>query len=353
LCFEKQTNRNNTVFGILKHAICLLPKRPEAYFLISRLCEREKKYTDGYTYAEIGLKISDSLKGIDDVEYPGEYGLLFEKAVCSWWWGKHHEARKLFSEISEKYVGELDELHQKSVESNLISLGSGPESISFVPYTKEKHNKLKFKFPGSETIDKNYSQTYQDMFILAALEGKKNGTFLEIGGYLPYRGNNTALLEENFGWTGTTIEIKKECCDEYSKFRKTKIICADALTVNYEKILSEIANKDGMVDYLQLDCEPPKITFEILLSIPFHKYTFGVITFEHDYYLDMSKSYRDKSRKFLKSQGYELVAGNISPTDIANFEDWWIHPDYVRSKTIEKLMCVDKNILKVEDYMLA
>lgn len=74
-----------------------------------------------------------------------------------------------------------------------------PESQAFTYFNKDKHSSLRFKFIGSELIEKNYSQVYQDMFILSMLNGKKNGTFLEIGGATPYHGNNTALLEEQFG----------------------------------------------------------------------------------------------------------------------------------------------------------
>ena len=46
------------------------------------------------------------------------------------------------------------------------------------------------------------------------------------------------------------------------------------------------------IDYLQLDCDPPVITYKILLKIPFDKVKFGVITYEHDHYNDITNSYR-------------------------------------------------------------
>ena len=39
-------------------------------------------------------------------------------------------------------------------------------------YSKDKYDLLKYKFPGSENIIENYSQTYQDMFVLTMLNGK-------------------------------------------------------------------------------------------------------------------------------------------------------------------------------------
>jgi tetratricopeptide (TPR) repeat protein len=353
-CFDKMGGRDNTTQGLLKHAICIMHDRPEAYFLLSRFCERRKRYIDGYLYAEMGLKNCNFFYvGVSKLDYPGKYGLLFEKAVCAWWWGKHEEARELLSYISEHYVGRLDDIHYKAVESNLIALGSGPEEISFRPYDMTMHDRLKYKFPDSQTIKKNYAQVYQDLFVLATLKGKRNGTFLEVGGYMPYRGNNTALLEEDFGWKGTTIEIRQDCCDEYAKARpNTKVICKNALNVNYFEELYSLADGGDKIDYLQLDCEPSRTTFEILLSIPFDKYKFAVITYEHDHYMDMSKSYRTKSRKYLESLGYVLVVGNVSPTDIATFEDWWVHPDLVDMERISGMISIDKPVNKIDDYML-
>ena len=31
-----------------------------------------------------------------NVEYFGKSGIIFEKAVCAWWWGKGDESRSLF-----------------------------------------------------------------------------------------------------------------------------------------------------------------------------------------------------------------------------------------------------------------
>ena len=41
---------------------------------------------------------------------------------------------------------------------------------------------LKYQFPGIDMIENNYSQAFQDMFVLTMLNGKRNGTYVEIGG---------------------------------------------------------------------------------------------------------------------------------------------------------------------------
>ena len=52
-------------------------------------------------------------------------------------------------------------------------------------YFKEDHDKLITKFTGSETIENNYSQAMQDMFVLTMLDGKKNGVYVEVGADQP------------------------------------------------------------------------------------------------------------------------------------------------------------------------
>ena len=49
ICFDKQGCRNFTVKGLLQHSLAILPKRPEAYFLLSRFYEREENYNHGHT----------------------------------------------------------------------------------------------------------------------------------------------------------------------------------------------------------------------------------------------------------------------------------------------------------------
>ena len=330
-CFKDQENRNYTVRGLYQHAINLLPKRPEAYFLYARFDEWHKMYTDGYTTANLGLTICDfDLEPLSNVDYPGKYGLIFEKAVCSYWWGKSQECRDLFQDLKNNY--ELDKLHYDMVASNLQNLGCWvPKSIK---YEKSRYKEFKYKFPGLENIERSNGQALQDMFILSVLNGKRNGTYLEIGAQEPIFQNNSAILEKDFKWKGVSVEILENLCKMFREQRSNPILCKDATTIDYEKLLNEYYTTKE-IDYLQLDCEPSKTTFEILTAIPFDQYKFAVITYEHDHYVDMTSTYRTKSRNYLKSWGYELVVTNVSQDDKTPFEDWWVHPDLVDKETIE------------------
>jgi len=350
-CYKSQGSRDGTEKVLLENALNLLPQRPEAYYFLSLLYERKTEWQNSYTYANLGLQQNDC-ESLDLPEFHGKYLLIFQKAVAAWWWGKGMESRKLFHSLVDNHWNEMDETHKKSVEDNVTRLGSGPESQAFHTYTKEEHSNLRFKFENSSTIERNYSQIYQDMFILSMLNGKKNGTFLEIGGADPFKGNNTALLEKTFGWTGVSIEYDEKFIQNYRNCRTAKLLHDNALTVDYDEILSTNFSSN-VIDYLQLDIEPARNTYECMLKIPFDKYKFAVITYEHDYYVDVTRSFREKSREFLRSKGYVLVANDLSPDGKSNFEDWWVHPDLVDESILSKMTSISDQTQHAKEYILS
>lgn len=186
-CYEKQGTRDGTAKSILQQALCLLPSRPEAYFLLSRFSERREWWQDCYIYADWGLRYSDfnSKPLITDVEYPGSYGLLFEKSVSGWWWGKDKESIQISldlynnSEVSHSYKKVLEEnLKKMGVEINSSTLNETPVNVS-------NSNKLSNLFdPSKHNTDKNdlgyLENFYDDLF-----KDLKDSpiTMLEIGVY--------------------------------------------------------------------------------------------------------------------------------------------------------------------------
>jgi len=337
----------------LKQAIALSPNRPEAYFILSQFYEYRQNWLDSYLYANLGLVSIEPKPFLSNIDYPGRYGLFFQKAAAAWWIGKAQESRQTYQFILDKYINDLPVQYRNLLQNNLSQLGSGPESQAFIRYNNKLHNRLKFKFNGSDSITENFSQTYQDIFILAVLNGKRNGTYLEIGSAKPYLGNNTALLEKSFDWTGVGIEYSEKYIQDYRNNRKNPVLHTDALSINYEQLLSKYFPAIYNIDYLQLDIEPSKHTFEALVSMPLEKYKFGVITYEHDYYVDITKSFRDKSRRYLLSHGYELVVNDISPNEDSAFEDWWVHPDLVDTNRLAEMKHVNLSETHyIERYML-
>ena len=354
LIFERQGQRGNSARCMFQHALTLMPKRPEAYVLLARHYENCGDNPTAYQYADLGLKLADfNQEPLHTfVDYMGPWQLKFHKMVSAWWWGKDVECRDLLRDLKENHRHEMDESHFVAVQNNLHRLGITRESMVYRTYWMDNdYHKLRYRFAGSEQVQRNYSQIYQDLFVLSMLNGKRRGTYLEIGTAGPRDGNNTKLLEEKFEWTGWGIEWDANFVREYEKDRKNPVIHGDALQVDYDKLLADMSNK-GVVDYLQLDCEPARVTYEIMEKIPFDKYKFAVITYEHDDYVDMTGLYRQMSRNFLHSRGYILVANDLSTDGESNFEDWWVHPDLIDGDILTRMRSISEHTQDARHYMV-
>lgn len=129
MCFDKQGNRDNTVRGTYKRAIAFLPDRPEAYFYLSKYYERFEKYSDSYLCVDTALRYGKfdlpSLR--NPLDYPGKYGLVFQKAVSAWWWGYTQESRTLFTELYHSKHGQLNDMYRTIVLNNMKHLGLNDE----------------------------------------------------------------------------------------------------------------------------------------------------------------------------------------------------------------------------------
>lgn len=142
LCFDRQGRRNNSTRGAWKHAVCLMPDRPEAYYLLARHYERTGDHVLGYMFAEQGLIFGKDIVALrSNVEYPGRYALIFQKAVSAWWWGKPDESRRLLRDLWNNY--ELDGIHRQAVESNLKLLGIDYQPKAFVLDTTQWSTSLR------------------------------------------------------------------------------------------------------------------------------------------------------------------------------------------------------------------
>jgi hypothetical protein len=350
VCLNALGNRQYSEEGWLLQALAFQPQRPEAYWLHSMYFERKSLWIETYTNSVLGLQFAGNAKPMEiNIGYEGEYVMVFQKCVAAWWIGRTKECRELLFSLPEKY--KLSEKYMGHVQYNMIRIGMLDQKDSFFTYTKNDLSHFRFPFTGIENIERNYSQVYQDMFVLAMLNGKRNGYYLEIGSGDPYLGNNTTLLEQTFGWDGVSIDLKEDEVRKFSEVRKNKVFCKNALHTNY-KLLLEANNAPKEIDYLQVDCEPAETTYNVLLSIPFEDYKFAVVTFEHDYYADITKKVKEKSRKYLKKLGYVLAVDEVGFNDLYSFEDWWVHPDLVGAKTLKKMQSVTGKPSKIQNYML-
>lgn len=205
---------------------------------------------------------------------------------------------------------------------------------------------LKKHFENDFLIDRNFSQAFQDMFVLTMLNGKRNGYYIEIGSGYPITVNNTFLLEQYFNWSGKAIELDSKKVEQYNNARKNKCYCLDALTIDYNSFLLDCPNH---IDYLQIDVcvnDDSSNNLIVLENVLNTNKTFSVITFETNVY-QVGTQVQDKGFELLSNAGYtRLIKDVIFQGEI--FEDWYIkngiiEPSLASHFMLDTIDC--KNIL--------
>ena len=348
---NKQGGRDQKEIHYIRQSISASPCSLEPYYIASLYHSWRNNNQEAYLYACLGINIYEnniqSEKFNKDINF-NVYDLYFQKAITGLNIGRLNETRYIYTKLLQEFT--LPDYFVKNIFEIFKNIPQPNHQFQY--YNIEKSDKLKYLFENYKEIHNNFSQIYQDMFVLSMTNGKENGTYLEISSGDYKFGNNTFLLENKFNWYGISIDIKYEKTIEFNNNRKNKSICTDASKIDYKQLLSDYF-KCTNIDYLQLDCDPPNTTFEILKKIPFDIYKFGVITYEHDYYNDPSGKYRNESRNFLNKQGYKLICGNISAMkNKYPFEDWWIHPDIINKKIYKLFERENDDPINGEKYML-
>lgn len=197
------------------------------------------------------------------------------------------------------------------------------------------------------------SQLGQDLFVLTRLNFLKHGYFVEFGATNGYDLSNTYLMEKNFGWSGILAEPAKIWHKDLYNYRSCNIetdcvwAVSDSTLIFNEVAVHELStiknysdadmhaddrnegktynvktislndlllkyNAPTHIDYLSIDTEGSE--YEILRSLDFSKYTFQVITCEHNY-----TTMREKIHTLLIQQDYQRVFENLSL-----FDDWFV-----------------------------
>ncbi len=95
------------------------------------------------------------------------------------------------------------------------------------------------------------------------------------------------------------------------KFRGTSY---DVTTISLNDLLAE-HNAPAVIDFASIDTEGSE--FDILNAVDFDRWTFRVMTIEHNF-----APQRDDIYTLLTSKGYVRVL-----EDISRFDDWYIKPD--------------------------
>jgi FkbM family methyltransferase len=190
------------------------------------------------------------------------------------------------------------------------------------------------------------SQIGQDIEVLKVYNNKLNGFFVEIGASNGVAYSNTFLLETNYNWKGICVEplpylfeelcknrpnsicLEKavykesdkdimfdivdeadmlsgisECISDHSHLVKSNKTQITVKTITFNDLLDK-NNAPLFIEYLSLDTEGSEL--EILKSVNFDKYTFGLIDVEHNF----KEPARTQLRTLLTSNGYDYIGEN-------------------------------------------
>lgn len=191
----------------------------------------------------------------------------------------------------------------------------------------------------------SYSQLAQDKNVVDFYKEKRDGYFVEIGAWDGIALSNTYGLEQQFGWKGICVEPldtrfeklivnrTSHCCN-LAVYHSTGldvsfdiqadggmlsgisghidahkyIVNKDKKTVKVKTIslndLLEKYNAPNFIEYLSLDTEGSE--FEILRTLDFDKWKFGLLDIEHNYI----EPRRSMIKHLLLSHGYEYIGPN-------------------------------------------
>ena len=218
-----------------------------------------------------------------------------------------------------------------------------------------------------EIVRQAKSQAHQDMLVLALLDFKRKGYFVEFGATDGIDYSNTWLMEKNFDWQGILAEpakswhrelkknrhchISNKCVwkrsDEHLIFNEARdggFSTIDSFSsidhhrdarVGGEKYRVETISLNDLlitfdapknIDYLSIDTEGSE--YDILSTLDYGRWDISIITVEHNY-----TDRREKIKKLLEQHDYK----NVLPA-LSKYDDW-----YVKSYLVDQV----HNIFKV------
>lgn len=318
--YDRNSGRDQTVIGLLKIAIETMPKRPEAYYYLSKFLQYKNDWRDSMVYAKMGIENTVYEEIDKDLNYPGIEALKLLYARAKWKTDGRDKSKNLAFDL--KYKHKLTRKLDKEVTQLLENHGY-PSTLA---YTSDQRNRYKFTFVDIDKVNKNYSRHFQDMFVLSVLNGRNNGTFIEIGSGHPILFNNTKLLEE-FGWKGISIDNSERMSHIFSRERNTSMILADASQIDYKALFKQNCIEDH-IDFLRINAD--QASLQALKNIPFGNYEFSVIQFQHNACW-WGGEFREHSRNILQKIGYVLLVPDVAVNEKDNYEDWWVHPTIAKT----------------------
>ena len=160
-CLEYIGKRPKSIKNTILNAISCIPTRPEAWYFLSSYLENIQNRRESYTASCMAELYRDNYKPtLTDIKYH-TFLPQFQKAVTTWWIGNCDEARFLFEDLLKNH--NLTDEHTKLAHKNLAGLNGN--RFYTIPYTKDKHNVLRYKFQNSKNIEKNLYLIFLSIYL--------------------------------------------------------------------------------------------------------------------------------------------------------------------------------------------
>lgn len=104
----------------LQTAVAYMPERPEAYLHLSIHYSNLQEWKTSYMYACLGLLYQNKRSLPYNVDYPGDYMLLFQKAFTGWYIGQRKESEELWYELGK--LKNINPKHMDIIQDNINRL---------------------------------------------------------------------------------------------------------------------------------------------------------------------------------------------------------------------------------------
>lgn len=193
------------------------------------------------------------------------------------------------------------------------------KEIQIIDYNNVIH-KIKRYDEKSLLID-HEDATLINGFALRLSGDKDNGTYVEIGASHWKDGNNTYMLEKEFGWTGVGLEVQPHYVGDYNRNRVNPCLLEDATTFNFDKYFED-NDFPKQIDHLSIDTDITNLL--CLINMPLSRYRFSTIVIENTDRTANNKivDIHPIISQILSSYNYTLVGSGYS-------DDFWIDNTYL------------------------
>ena len=365
-CYDKQGTRDGSARSLLWQAQMFLPHRPEAYYLLAKIAEKNEWWQDCYSTCELGLRYCDfnvpDLKTY--VDYPGKHGLMFLKANSAWWWGKGDEARTLYRQILDDY--ELNEHDYNLVYECLKKVnGNLPEESKPIDFSYDNNfDWSELSYEDKITIDREIVVEKVYRF----WEDVKEGDIVldigaSVGAYtisiLDQKPKKVYCVEPSKKLLKSLI---KNCSEKVLNYKESPLVCIN------KGIVSDVGNKinifggeedfDGItfkdliqeysinhIDFMKVDCEGGE--YDIFMKENMNFLTNNIDFIAIEIHLNY-EGCRDKFKKFrdeclVQFKNYKVMSctrQNISWGNSIDIKDKIFDDDFIDNYTCEFMIYI-------------